>query len=334
MPRSTRGSVVPNINDINETEIRTALSVAKDARRKYSCLRQENLSQRAQIQANQRNRSERLLSSTLTGTGHDIMELEKICEQTQVEMGQFLEKQKSAVIKRSSSVKDTLRYRTDARRKVIEGLALAPIFNSVVLDTPLFILPSQGINLAPPHIQPWNNVAKISGQWETPYPDNRSDNVSFVFVWKNPSAKYAVVNVLSSLILNGFCYAWADAGVFVSNLASLIISGRLGILEWWNNPPTSPPEESGQIQDIVDLEAQAYGHIFEVGDYESSAISGYYGFDYQQFVLPPEGVAVFEVELDIFHAIETFGGHGSIGVDFASGDFEVMCPAVIIFILS
>lgn len=45
----------------------------------------------------------------------------------------------------------------------------------------------------------------------------------------------------------------------------------------------------------------------------------------------PNGVAVFEVTLEFFY--ENTGG-GMIQVSFASGSFGVMCPAVVIAILS
>jgi hypothetical protein len=85
-----------------------------------------------------------------------------------------------------------------------------------------------------------------------------------------------------------------------------------------------------QSQDVVTLDALVNG-TFEVGDYESSGINGYYGFNYDQLVIPPGGVTIFEVSVSIGHAIF---GHGNTSIDFASGDFEAVCPAVLLAILT
>ena len=49
------------------------------------------------------------------------------------------------------------------------------------------------------------------------------------------------------------------------------------------------------------------------------------------FRFPPNGVAVFEVALEFFY--DNTGG-GLIQARFASGDFGVMCPAVVMGVLS
>ncbi|MGH6852360.1 MAG: hypothetical protein ACREDJ_04000, partial [Methylocella sp.] len=233
-------------------------------------------------------------------------------------------------------VKDALHSNAASWRKAKEDLMSlreadpAFNFNFVILDTPALILPSQGINLAPPHIEPWNNVAKINGEWESPYPDNAYDTLSFVFAWENPSDRYAVVNVESYLMLNGFCQAWAYGGFYANNIVGLSIDVGLTILEYWNNPPTLPPQQSGAEQTSVSLEAASTG-LFALGDYETTGINGLYDVRYDQFVLPPKGVSVFEVGLTIGHNIF---GDGYTSIDFSSGDFEVMCPAVAIAILT
>jgi hypothetical protein len=321
---------------IDDAQIRAAVSMAKDSRRKYSPTRLENISERARISAERRFSGEKFLSSSFAPA--DVSAAKEICAQTRTEIRRFLQKQKSSMIKCSSLTRNTLRSGIESQRKAREYLAslkreASPPglnFNFVILDTPLFILPTQGIILDSTHVEPWNNVAKVSGEWETPYPDNRTDSISFVFVWTNPSSAYAVVNVESYLMLNGFCHAWADGGFWAANDIYLGIWVSLGIFEWWNNPPTYPPTQTGQEQSAVSLNAIQDG-LFEVGDYESSGINGYYDVRYEQFVLPPDGTAVFEVNLAVGHFID---GGGNAAVDLASGDFEVMCPAVVIGILS
>src|ERR1700747_951584 len=54
------------------------------------------------------------------------------------------------------------------------------------------------------------------------------------------------------------------------------------------------PQESGS-------RARGISGLSQEGDPESSGVNGYYDFYYRQFVLPPQGVAVFEVRVRIFH---------------------------------
>jgi hypothetical protein len=48
-------------------------------------------------------------------------------------------------------------------------------------------------------------------------------------------------------------------------------------------------------------------------------------------LLPPRAVTVFEVAMEFFYGNS---GGGMIQVNFASGNFGVKCPAVVIAILS
>ncbi len=154
--------------------------------------------------------------------------------------------------------------------------------------------------------------------------------MDFVFVWENPSSAYAVVNVGSYLALNGFCTAWAYGGFLPDNWAGLGLHVSLNVFEWWNQPPTIPPNQSTQDQFVGGPTAAANG-LFDPGTYTSAAIMGAYDVIYREFILPPKGVAVFEVSFGIVHEIF---GDGSLELDFASGAFDIMCPAVVIDILT
>jgi hypothetical protein len=171
-------------------------------------------------------------------------------------------------------------------------------FNDVIIDTPLFVLPSQDINLVSTSLAPWNNVAKINAEWNTPYPDNGFDDLSYIFVWENPNDRAFVVNVESYLMVNGFCDVFAEAG-------------------------------PGQGNYALRLSADGGRHL-RTGGYNSGVAGGNYDVVYKTFLVPPHRVAVFEVVLDIFHRTE--GGY--IDVDFASGNFQIICPAVVIAILN
>lgn len=325
----------------DEFHVRTALSAARDVRRKNSELRSTRHSEGPRISVNEYCLLEKLLGSFSSDRGRNLDELDKMRTQNQAEISRFLQKQKTAIVKHSSSIKNSQAHGVISRRKAVEhltsvrseALPAGANFNFVVLDTPLFVLPSRDINLVQTSLAPWNNVAKINAEWNTPYPDNGWDDLSFVFVWENPSDRDAVVNVESYLLLNGFCDVLAEGGpgrvIWGQKYSDLDISVGLNILEYWNNPPTVPSGQNGQYEYAVRLHAHG-GGIFGLGDYESSGVNGSYDVIYRMFLIPPKGVAVFEVTLSIDHWTDG----GFIEVDFATGDFEVMCPAVVIAILT
>jgi hypothetical protein len=67
------------------------------------------------------------------------------------------------------------------------------------------------------------------------------------------------------------------------------------------------------------------------GNVDSKTASAIRDLSRSLFSLPPHGVAVFEVTLEFFY--DNTGG-GMIQANFASGDFGVKCPAVVIAVLS
>ncbi len=60
-------------------------------------------------------------------------------------------------------------------------------FNFVVIDRPVFVLPTPDLIISGESLAPWDNVVKFSAEWDTPYPDNGTDEISYIFAWTNPS---------------------------------------------------------------------------------------------------------------------------------------------------
>jgi hypothetical protein len=140
-------------------------------------------------------------------------------------------------------------------------------------------------------------------------------------LWKNESDKTAVINVESFLLLNGFCDVAADSGLNSStwntNTSSLDIFALLSIYDvYLQSPP--PTAQIGQLSNVLGLSAKNS----LLGDYESSAITGSYDLIYKIILVHPQGVRLFEVTLGI--SFESDGGYAH--VDFATGDFKVVCP--------
>ncbi len=315
---------------IDEANLKAELAVRVGQRRKQLALRQSNSLLRYDRHVERRKLTEKYLLPALAPMGHDAREFETLCTRAREEARRAFQQQKSSLVADTPSIGAALRARLAARRQVASAAAPQFNFNFVVLDTPTFILPTSGISLGAWHKEPWNNTARLSGVWTSPNSENGWDELDFVFVWRNPASTYAVVNVESYLALNGFCAAWADGGVAPENWAGFGLHASLDVFEWWNQPPTVPPAQSTQDQLLNTPNAVADG-FFDPGDYESAAIAGNYDVSYREFILPQQGVAVFSVSFGILHEIY---GHGGLELDFSGGDFEVVCPAVVIAILS
>lgn len=327
---------MPRLKDIatsklKESEIKAALSARDEKRREDPKLRKAKLSQTQ----TRRRGGEKFLTSYLKKTGFEFDAYEKIRAHSQTELRRLLKEQQAAAVKRSSSVRKDLLYSLDSWRKTIDRFRdgtlssnFVPTF--AVVDTPFIIWPTNGLELIDSHIQPWNNTAKLNAQWQD---ISGIENLRFIFVWENPSDSWTIVNVESNLVLNGSCDEFEEGGILSGSVSNLSVDARLNVWEWWNQPPTSPFPQPTQSQHVLSLTASGGGFLSGLGGgtVESASVGGSFDLSRSLFLLPPNGVAVFETTLEFSYS--NFDG-GMVQINFASGDFEVMCPAVVIAILS
>ncbi len=316
---------------LTESQIKAAISKREKQARADSKFRQ---AMSARMRASRR-QGEKALTSYLKKTGFDFEAVDKIRAQQQTEMQRLLKEAETAAIKRSSSRKKDLAYGVASWRKNIERFRDATLMSQFVpafevVETPFLIWPTNDLELEDSHIQPWNNTAKVRAQWRD---DEGAENLRFIFVWQNPNDKFVVVNVESNLAVNGACDAFAEGGFFVGSLNSLFVQTSLNVWEWWNNPPTTLPPQATQTLRVLAVTEAGGGPLSNLGggSVDSASANGIFDVRRTLFSLPPRGVAVFEVALELFYANE---GGGMIQVNFASGDFGVKCPAVVIALLS
>jgi hypothetical protein len=152
--------------------------------------------------------------------------------------------------------------------------------------------------------------------------------VSFGFLWQNPSDKSAVVNVHGYLVLNGFCSVFSDSGFFSEGVAFLTVFADLAIHELWNDPPTSPAPQSGQSQVALQLGCDSTG-FFEPGCANGRSLAAGFDLEFDQFMLPPKGTAMFEVSCILDWSLTD----GETQSDFSVGDRRVLSPGVLIAVL-
>jgi hypothetical protein len=315
---------------VTESAIKAALAAADAKGREEPTLRKA----RARA-ATRRRQGERFLTSSLKRTGFELAAYEKIRAQGQTELRRLLKEQRAAAVKRSSSVKKQVLAGLAGWRRTIDRFrdgtvssTFVPAF--AVVDTPFIIWPTHGLELIDSRIQPWNNAAKIRAQWQA---TSGAENLRFIYVWENPSDRWAIVNVESNLGLNGSCDEFEEGGILSGSVSNLSVDAVLNVWEWWNQPPTSPFPQPTQSQHVLSLSADGGGFLSGLGGgtVKSASVRGTFDLRRNLFLLPPNGVAVFEATLRFSYS--NFDG-GMIQIDFASGDFEVVCPAVVIAILS
>jgi len=186
------------------------------------------------------------------------------------------------------------------------------------------------LELVDSQIQPGNNTAKINAQWRKSY---GFENLRFIFLWQNPKDSWVIVSVASNLMLNGECDEFEEGGYLSGSVSNLNVDARLNVLEWWNQPPTSPFPQATQAQHVLTLSASGGGVLSNLGGgtVESATVAGTFDLSRSVFLIPPNGVAVFEVTLAFVY--DNSDG-GMVQVNFASSGFQVMCPSLVIGILS
>jgi hypothetical protein len=162
----------------------------------------------------------------------------------------------------------------------------------------------------------------------------RSRRVDFYFMWQNPSANYvATVNVSTSLILKGEVQVSSNQGTISGDNNTLTLGAQLSLIEWWNQPPTSPfPEGSQYIENIVDLSATG-GSIFGGSEIKATNLFNAYDLSYNLFSVPPNATAIFEVKF--LYSYHTHNGNVTVelyGTDQL--DYYIMCPFVLVDVLT
>jgi hypothetical protein len=153
--------------------------------------------------------------------------------------------------------------------------------------------------------------------------------VSFGFLWENPTGRDAVVNVDGFIALHGGCRVLTDGGYVVfGNFSHMWIDADLFIHELWNTPPTSPPDQPGQSERAVNLDLFSSGVIVP-GDIDGVDVAKTLGPEHTQFMMPSGGMAMFEVAC----TIHTWIHNGGAQADFIDSSLEVFCPGMLISVL-
>jgi hypothetical protein len=274
--------------------------------------------------------SQQFFAAAAAKCGFDQESFERFQAQREAELVRIHEAAHAEAIKNSGRVSAELISQVDSRRKATKALTSPkPFFETI--DSPFLIWASPANMLSDSQIEPWKSRAKFGFRSEA---DQGFREVSFYYLWQNPSDRFAVVNVDGYLIFNGFIRAHQSGGFFPGNrTTSISVSGAMSLFEWWNQPPTQPLAQADQSLRLLVLKTNA-GQGFG-GDSSTVSQQVFRGCDlrYTLFLVPPFGVTVIEVTAQISHSSGQDGSHNVL-VDFESGEFNAMSPFVLIGILT
>jgi hypothetical protein len=206
----------------------------------------------------------------------------------------------------------------------------------VALDKPFLIWANRygraADILVESHIEPWNSWARTVTRAASESAFMVRDEVSFYFLWQNETGSDVVLNVESYLMLNGWCQLTADSGWIWSPFwgqgtigkSRLAVDAELALLEWWNQPPTQPAFQSGQIQNVL-KRAISGGFAFgNPGKTDLALVTGNHHLNYDLFHVPRDAAVVFEVALSMSGS----GSDGSVMVRFDGENALILCPYV------
>jgi hypothetical protein len=319
------------MNKLKESDIKGALSALDKKLQADIKLQKTRISQR-QVHLLE---GKKFLKAYLKKTGFDLGAYEKIRTRRGVQLRRLLKEVQAAGVKRSATVQKSLTHGMEGWRQNINGFVDGTLGSKFVpgyevVTTPFIIWPTHGLQLVNSHIEPWNNTANILGEWKDL---SGNENLRFIFVWQNPRDAWTIINAGTYLQLNGQCDEFEQGGFLSGSVSDLTVMALLNVWEWWNQPPTSPYSQPTQSQIVVSFGADGGGFLSDLGggNVVSRDVNGNYDLSRSLFLLPPNGVAVFEVMLQFTY--ENYDG-GMVQVIFEGGNYQVMCPAIVIAILS
>jgi hypothetical protein len=191
----------------------------------------------------------------------------------------------------------------------------------------------------------WAKVRYVPSQppATAPKPDTEPRRLSFWFLWQNPNAYYTVIRASAYVVLSGHVSAFASGGRRVlirprtrdrdaeyryipPGYAYGGVAPSFTAWQWWNQPPVEMPMN---YQYGLELEVKG-GTFSSVAD--SSFVSQSHGFEAEVnlVTVPPQATVVFEVAVELVSNVR----RGTVDLDFASGDWRITCPFVLVDLLT
>jgi hypothetical protein len=260
--------------------------------------------------------------------GFDARSYNRLKKQHSAELNRILDQEKAAAVKRASRAKDTLHSSISGQSRALQQLTAQNgffPFPSYSLDKPFLIWAQPHANIiSDSSIESFNSWAKIR---VTTSADQGTENLSFYFLWDNPTDFYAVINAATFMSASGHLKAVATGGLSgidpTSRFSDVGCSANFALWSWWQNPP---PHTDYATQVLASIGVSA-----SFWDKSATAnVSDGASLNRTMFLVPPRGVVVFEVAF----TVDYYQGHGHCDADFESGSFRITCPVVVVSVLT
>src|SRR5260370_22529131 len=278
-------------------------------------------------------------------SGLQSSKLDKLILKRRTELKDIIKKQEADAKSSIASQYNIFNGALQSRRKCFEVMTGAFTSSLVTLDKPFLIWewphPELDIFI--------DSHTESANSFVTVYVDKKhgADDTQFKFhfLWTNESDAWSLVNVTTSLILNGFCIANADLGFFSGDSVRLLLEAHLNLMRWSGWPPDpngkpadqtyEPIRQAAQLQNVVDWSVAGYG-IFGGGppgyNYQRQVfMMAPFDLSYRLFPIPPRGVAIFEVSLRIMYWIEDGKDDSLVLANFFD---RIFCPWVQLEVLT
>jgi hypothetical protein len=276
-----------------------------------------------------------LLAEHLARIGPDAAAVERELAAGRAEVARRLEDRKTEAVRQSASRADALRGIVAAQRDALEAVAASGPVEYHAIDSPVEIWATDGVDLASATVEPFNSRAKVRLDvqlyhgWHYAVLQGPPEFLHFSFLWHNPRDTYSVVNVSGWMALNGFCSAHSRGGTVLGGYSRLRLDPALDLVQTWTQPISSAPAHAGQTQHALDLSADSRGVFTDDQTTFAVEFRGYL-LDYQQAIVPPGQYLIIDVALTFTPEAD----NGEVHADFATGEFDILCPLVEVATLS
>jgi hypothetical protein len=326
--RPSIGNMLTRGRDTVEKRIEVALSKIKNGRSKFPRFRGADFSTTTDALPSKRAISD-FLRSNFTKIGFEFDKFDALVKHYDTEVRQQMANLKAESDKQAPAILKNLLHSVENASNRISSLIQV---DSVEVLGHADVITSSGphIHLNSTHAGSFpndpNKATFIFG-------DSKDDiflpgfsigigSVSFFFSWQNPSESTISVDVAASLALMGLCEA-ATAGATVAGDARLRVGAALNIHELWNDPPTSPIFQPTQSLPALDVHSETF--LFWGNDFDIQLVANSFELRYFQFVMPPKGIAMFEVACELECHLS---GEATVEADFETFGRQVLCPYV------
>jgi hypothetical protein len=278
-------------------------------------------------------------------SGLQSPKLDKLILKRRAELKDIIKKQGAEAKSLIASNHDALDDALQSRRNALEVMTGAFTPALVTLDKPFLIwqYPHPELDIfIDSHIESANSFVTV-------YVDKKhggdDTQFKFHFLWTNESDAWSLVNVTTSLILNGLCIANADLGYVDGDSVKLLMQANLYLMRWSGWPPDpngkpadqtyEPIRQASQGQNVVNWYVAGYGY-FGGGppgyNYQRQVFTATpFDLSYRLFPVPPRGVAIFEVSLRILYGIQDGNDDSLVLANFFD---RIFCPWVQLEVLT